>query len=138
MESFFSRFSLRTQAALAVVLPCVVVALFASVYFPRRLNEQAARALEQQIESIGLLAVANAAPTMRLIRDGLANPDELDAVFAGVRAGGNIVHAGALAVSAQTAVTEAGHRYVVVSPTAKAQVRGDLAPGRYEVPAEGQ
>ncbi len=138
MDSFFSRFSLRTQAALAVVLPCVVVAAFASVYFPRRLNEQAARALEQQIESVGRLAVANAAPTMRLIRDGLANPEELKTVFDGVRASGNVESMGALVVSAETIKKEGERRFVdIVAGEKKVMMEGDLKPGRYSVPAAG-
>jgi len=140
MESFFSRFSLRTQAALAVVLPCVVVAAFASVYFPRRLNEQAARALEQQIESVGRLAVANAAPTMRLIRDGLANPDELKTVFDGVKASGNVESMGALVVSSDTVKKEGDVRYVVLTEgDKKVMMEGfNMKPGRYQVPEAGK
>jgi methyl-accepting chemotaxis protein len=136
----WGKLSLRVQAAIAVLLPCVAVAVFTSFYFPQRLNEQAGQALERQARSIGLLAVANAAPTMRLIRDGLANPDELDSVFAGVRAGGNIDHVGALVVSPETAITEGTRKFVVIKPDSKVpvQVRGDLPPGRYEVPTEGR
>ena len=110
----WGKLSLRVQAAIAVLLPCVAVAVFTSWYFPQRLNEQAGQASERQARSIGVLAVANAAPTMRLIRDGLANPDELDAVFAGVRAGGNIDHVGALVVSPETVVTESAPVHVSV------------------------
>ncbi|MBS1151583.1 MAG: frzCD1 [Myxococcaceae bacterium] len=83
----WGKLSLRVQAAVAVLLPCVAVAVFTSWYFPQRLNEQAGLALERQARSIGLLAAANAAPTMRLIHDKLATSDELEAVFAGVRGG---------------------------------------------------
>ncbi len=137
----WGKLSLRVQAAVAVLLPCVAVAVFTSWYFPQRLNEQAGQAIERQARSIGVLAVANAAPTMRLIRDGLANPDELDAVFAGVRAGGNIDHVGALVVAPETVVADSGHRYVTVKADpgkVAVQVRGDLPPGRYEVPTEGK
>jgi hypothetical protein len=113
----WGKLSLRVQTAIAVLLPCVAVAVFTSWYFPQRLNAQAGVALERQARSIGLLAVANAAPTMRLIHDHLATNDELDAVFAGVRAGGNIEHAGALEVSKETTNTEEGVRSVVVRPT---------------------
>ncbi len=135
---WWGRLSLRIQTAIAVLLPCVAVAVFTSWYFPQRLNEQAGFALERQARSIGLLAVANAAPTMRLIHDKLATNDELDAVFAGVRAGGNIEHTGALEVSADTVVLEGGKRFVVVKADGdKAQVRGDLPPGKYEVADAG-
>ncbi len=135
----WGKLSLRVQTAIAVLLPCVAVAVFTSWYFPQRLNEQAGQALERQAVSIGLLAVANAAPTMRLIHDKLATSDELDAVFAGVKASGNIEHVGALEVSSETVVTEEGRRYVVVKPEKdKAQVRGDLPAGRYEVPEAGR
>jgi methyl-accepting chemotaxis protein len=134
----WGKLSLRVQAAVAVLLPCVAVAGFTSWYFPQRLNAQAGQALERQARSIGLLAVANAAPTMRLIRDGLANPEELNAVFAGIRAGGNIEHAGALVVSPESVEVEGSRRFVVLkTDNPRVQVRGDLPPGRYEVPAEG-
>ncbi len=138
MEGLFSRLSLRTQAALAVVLPCVAVAIFTSYYFPHRLNEQAARSLEQQVESVGRLAVANAAPTMRLIRDGLSTADELKAVFDGVRASGNVEAMGALVVSPETVKKEGDVRSItLVADDKKAQMEGDLKAGRYEVPAPG-
>ena len=35
MESLWARLSLRVQAAIAVVAPCMAVALFAAIYFPR-------------------------------------------------------------------------------------------------------
>jgi methyl-accepting chemotaxis protein len=134
----WGKLSLRVQAAIAVLFPCVAVAVFTSWYFPQRLNEQAGQAIERQARSIGLLAVANAAPTMRLIHDKLATNDELDAVFAGVRASGNIEHAGALEVSADTLLTEGGKRYVVVKAEGdSAQVRGDLPAGKYEVAQTG-
>ena len=134
----WGKLSLRVQAAIAVLVPCVAVAVFTSWYFPQRLNAQAGLALERQARSIGLLAVANAAPTMRLIHDKLASSDELDGVLLGIRAGGNIEHAGALEVSQETVVIEADKRFVVVKDKDdKAQMRGDLPPGRYEVAPAG-
>ena len=144
MGSIFSRISLRLQAAVAVVLPCVLVAAFTSYYFPRRLNTQAAAALEQQAESVGRLAVSNAAPTMRLIRDGLATAEELKSVFEGVRASGNTEQVGALMVMPESVVRDGGKRYVVISPDdkdrkdKKVQIEGDLKPGRYVVPEPGE
>ena len=139
MRGFWSRLPLRVQAIVAVVLPCLAVALFASIFFPQRLNAQASEALQRQAESVGLLAVSNAAPTMRLIRDGLSQPEELDLVFSGIRAGKNVEGVGALVVSPETTVSEGGRRFVEVreDDKGKAQMRGDLAAGRYEVPQDG-
>lgn len=135
----WGKLSLRVQTAIAVLVPCVAVAVFSSWYFPQRLNEQAGQALERQAQGIGRLAVANAAPTMRLIHDKLATNEDLDAIFEGVRAGGNIEHVGTLEVSKETTVVEDGVRYVVVkAQTDKAQVRGDLPAGRYAVPPPGR
>lgn len=138
----WGRLSLRFQSAVAVVVPCLVVALFASVYFPRRLNDQAAEALEHQATGLGLLAVSNAAPTMRLVRDGLATADELNGIFEGVRAGGSVTRLGALVVGADAALNRDGQRVVEVKagekPGEKAvQVHGDLPPGQYAVPLPG-
>lgn len=140
MGSLRARLSLRVQTAVAVVAPCVAVALFASIYFPSRLNEQASQALEQQARSVGQLAVNNAAPIMRLIRDGLATPSELSGIFEGVRASGNVTQLGALAVVVDGQVaTEGGRRFVEVKPAdTTAQVQGDLPSGSYEVPPVGE
>lgn len=139
MGSLWARLSLRVQAAIAVVAPCVAVALFASIYFPSRLNEQASQALEQQAQSLGQLAVNNAAPIMRLIRDGLATPSELNGIFEGVRASGNVTQLGALAIVEGQATQEGGARVVEVKPKdSTVQVQGDLPPGKYAVPAPGE
>lgn len=139
MGSLWARLSLRVQTAFAVVTPCVAVALFASIYFPSRLNEQASEALEAQAQSLSLLAVNNGAPIMRLIRDGLATSSELNGIFEGVRASGNVTQLGALAVLPDKVQVEGGKRFVEVKPKdATVQVQGDLPSGRYEVPAPGE
>ncbi|HEY1088675.1 MAG TPA: HAMP domain-containing methyl-accepting chemotaxis protein, partial [Archangium sp.] len=121
-----------------MVLPCVAVALFASIYFPSRLNEQAASALERQAISVGQLAASNAVPIMRLIRDGLATPSELNGIFEGVRAGGNVTQVGALTIVKDGFTRENGKRAVEVKPNdSTVQVQGDLPAGRYLVPEEG-
>ncbi len=79
--------NLRWQAAIAVVLPCAAIALFSSLYFPARLNSQAERSLERRAHSLGALASAEAAPVLRLVSDGLAQPEDLDVVFAGSAGG---------------------------------------------------
>ncbi len=132
----WGKLSLRLQAAIAVVLPCLAVAIFSSLYFPKRLNEQAQEALERQARSVGLLAATNAAPTRRLVRDGLANSDELDSVLAGVRSAG-VQRVGLLAVAGDAVVKQGDQRSLVLKPDGKAQVRGDLKPGTFEVPAPG-
>lgn len=139
MGSLWAGLSLRVQAAVAVILPTVAVALFASIYFPSRLNEQAGEALERQAVSVGQLAVNNAAPIMRLIRDGLATPSELNGIFEGVRSGGNVTQLGALVVAAEKVTRLGDQRLVEVKEGDTAvQLQGDLPPGRYAVPADGQ
>jgi methyl-accepting chemotaxis protein len=76
---------------------------------------------------------------MRLIRDGLSQPEELENVFSGVRAGRNVERVGALVVAADTVNTQIdGRRFVEVKDDKKAQLRGDLPPGLYEVPKTGE
>ncbi|MGV3624018.1 MAG: methyl-accepting chemotaxis protein [Archangium sp.] len=140
MGSLWAGLSLRVQAAIAVVLPCVAVALFASIYFPQRLNEQAGEALERQAVSVGQLSVNNAAPIMRLIRDGLATASELNGIFEGVRAGGNVTQLGALAVTKDVVRrTPEGKRFVKleVGEGKTTQLQGDLPSGEYEIPEPG-
>lgn len=138
MGTLWASLSLRVQAAIAVAVPCVAVALFASIYFPSRLNEQAGDALEHQAVSVGQLAVNNAAPIMRLIRDGLATPAELAGIFEGVRAGGNVTQQGALAVTTERVQHEGSKRFIEVKANDVAvQLEGDLPPGRYELPPVG-
>lgn len=83
----WGRLNLRAQAAIAVLLPCIAVALFSSLYFPARLNGQAQEALELRAGALGALASAELAPTLRLISDGLSQPEELDNVLAGMSGG---------------------------------------------------
>ena len=83
----WTRLNLRWQAAIAVLLPCAAVALFSSLYFPARLNSQAERSLEQKARALGGLASAEVAPVLRLITDGLSQPEDLDNVFAGSAGG---------------------------------------------------
>lgn len=140
MRSLWARLSLRVQAAIAVVLPCVAVAVFTSIYFPSRLNEQAGEALVSQARSVGQLAVNNATPNMRLIRDGLATPSELNGIFEGVRGGGNVTQLGALAITKDKVTTDsAGLRWIEVKQgDSSVQLLGDLPSGRYEIPPPGE
>ncbi len=126
----WARLSLRAQAAIAVVVPCLAVALFSAIYFPSRLNAQAAQALESQARAVAQLAVSNAVPTMRLVRDGLATPEDLKPTFEGVRASGTITHVGAV-------VVPEGASSVQLSEGSSAQVAGNLPVGVYAVPPTG-
>jgi methyl-accepting chemotaxis protein len=83
----WGRLNLRWQAAIAVLLPCLAVAIFASFYFPTRLNDQAEQSLEQKARALGALASAEVAPTLRLINDGLSQPEDLDNIFEGSSGG---------------------------------------------------
>src|SRR5262245_25992228 len=75
------------QAAIAILVPCATVALFSSLYFPARLNTQAEDSLEARARALGALASAEIAPTLRLINDGLSQPEDLDNVFEGSAGG---------------------------------------------------
>lgn len=81
------RLNLRWQAVFAVLLPCVLVALFSSLYFPRRLNLQAEESLQDKALALGALASSEVAPALRLIEDGLAQPEDLDNLFEGAAQG---------------------------------------------------
>lgn len=130
--------SLRVQAAIAVVVPVLAVALFTSIYFPNRLNDQARAALESQAIAVGQLAVNNAAPTVRLIRDGLATPSELKSIFDGVRAGGSVTQLGVLVVLPEQVQLHEGRRVAVLKAGDVAmQLQGDLPAGDYAVPEPG-
>lgn len=127
----WARLSLRAQAAIAVALPCLAVALFSSIYFPSRLNAQAAQAVETQARALAKLAVSNSVPTMRLVRDGLATPEDLKVTLDGVRASGSVSHLGVVAVP--EAATN-----LQLSAGGTAQLAGNLPDGQYAVPAPGE
>lgn len=138
MGALWASLSLRVQAAIAVAVPVVAVAVFASIYFPSRLNEQAGAALERQAVSVGQLAANNAVPIMRLIRDGLATPSELAGIFEGVRAGGSVTQQGAVALTKDRLGHEGEQRFIELRDADPAQLEGDLPAGRYAVPPVGQ
>jgi methyl-accepting chemotaxis protein len=83
----WGRLNLRWQAAIAILVPCITVALFSSLYFPARLNAQAEDSLEARARALGALASAEIAPTLRLINDGLSQPEDLDNIFEGSAGG---------------------------------------------------
>ena len=112
MGSLWARLSLRVQATIAVVVPCVLVALFASIYFPSRLNQQAGDALESQSIALAQLAATNAAPTVRLISDGLAQADELSSLFKGLRTNKDLMQSGVVLLDPAKVKTEAGVRFL--------------------------
>jgi methyl-accepting chemotaxis protein len=137
MGSLWARLSLRVQAAVAVAVPCVLVALFTSIYFPSRLNRQAADALETQSTTLAQLAATNAAPTVRLIADGLAQPEELAALFKGLRTSSDLTESGVILLdAARVAATQAERSFELTKKDA-ALIFGDLPPGRYSLPPAG-
>jgi methyl-accepting chemotaxis protein len=137
MFSFWAKWSLRVQAGVAVLVPTLAIALFSSLYFPARLNEQGRLALERQAVTVGLLAVNNAAPTMRLIHEGLATPGELNGLFEGVRAGGDVSTLAALSVDEKAVKQVDGHAMVTVTANDTHLVHGALLPGDFELPEAG-
>lgn len=137
MGRLWGGLSLRVQAAVAVLAPCVAVSLFASVYFPSRLNDQANAALEQQARSVGQLAAANAASSVRLIVDKLTVAKDLDPVVDGVRASGAVEFVGIIQVTEPAVTTSEGRRRLTLAPGSDTQVRGDVPPGTYRLPEPG-
>lgn len=137
MGRLWGGLSLRVQAAVAVLAPCVAVSLFASVYFPSRLNDQANAALEQQARSVGQLAAANAASSVRLIVDKLTVAKDLDPVVDGVRASGAVEFVGIIQVTEPAVSTSEGRRRLTLAPGSDTQVRGDVPPGIYRLPEPG-
>jgi methyl-accepting chemotaxis protein len=128
MGSLWARLSLRVQAAFAVLLPVLAVALFASIYFPSRLNAQADEALEREATSVGQLAANSAAPLMARIRDGQEPVTQLATIFESVGTGKDVKQRGALVVDAAL---------IELREDDGRQMFGDLSPGRYAVPAPG-
>ncbi len=94
--SLWARLNLRWQVALAILVPAVIVPVFASLYFPARLNEQANQGLEARALALGAVATAEIGPTLRLISDTLASPQDLEKVLAGIRLGGDVAYVGVL------------------------------------------
>ncbi|MBL8923154.1 MAG: methyl-accepting chemotaxis protein [Myxococcaceae bacterium] len=138
MVSLWARLSLRVQAAIAVVTPCVVVALFSAIYFPSRLNQQADEALSSQATALAQLASTNAAPTVRLIIDGLAQPEELTSLINGLRTNRDLSQAGVLVLEPKRVVTSDGQRVLVLGKGDAALLVGDLPADRYALPPVGE
>jgi methyl-accepting chemotaxis protein len=122
----WGRLSLRAQAAIAVLAPCLCIALFVSIYFPARLNEQAERSLETQALALGELATAEIAPTLRLIRDGLAPAEDLEKVLQGVKRGGDVAYMVVLPILDNG--LDAEHPYIR---------SGEVPKGKWAIPAHG-
>jgi methyl-accepting chemotaxis protein len=138
MGSLWARLSLRVQAAIAVATPCVVVALFASIYFPSRLNRQASDALEAQATVLAQLAASNAAPTVRLINETLAQREELEVLFNGLRSNQDLTQAGVLLIEpARVKPGPGGARTFELGARDLALVYGELQPGLHAVPPVG-
>jgi methyl-accepting chemotaxis protein len=68
---------------MAVLLPCTLVSLVTALYFPARLNAQAEQALRARARMLGRLSAAAIAPTLKLLGDGLARPQDIDPIFEG-------------------------------------------------------
>lgn len=135
MGSLWARLSLRVQAAIAVATPCIVVALFSAIYFPARLNHQADDALESQATALAQLAATNAAPTVRLISDGLAQRDELEVLFKGLRSNQALTQSGVLLLDPARVSMKGGERVLELAKGDAALVFGDLPPDTYLLPA---
>lgn len=131
----WERTSLRLQTTVAVLVPCLSVALFSSLYFPARLNAQVERELELRALALGRLASSEIGPNLRLIQDGLAQPEDLDPVLhglAGDPATGekDVVWSGVLPL-------EKDATSATVKADGTGQVRGDVPAGTYPAPAKG-
>ncbi len=82
--SLWGRLNLRWQAVIAILIPCVAIAAFSSLYFPARMNDQAEANLVSKAKAIGRLAAEEIAPALGLIESGLS-PEEFDTVLNGIR-----------------------------------------------------
>ncbi|MCA2979578.1 MAG: methyl-accepting chemotaxis protein [Myxococcaceae bacterium] len=138
MGALWARLSLRVQAGIAVAVPCMLIALFAAITFPSRLTQQAAEALERQATLLGQLAATNSAPTVRLINDGLAQPDELESLFKGLHASKELSRAGVLRLDPSRVKGTGRDRVITPTPGDGALVYGDLLPETYAVAPEDQ
>ena len=87
VRRLWGKLTLRWQAAIAVLAPCSAIALVAASYFPRQLNAEAESALLQRARTLGALAAAACAPTLKLIGDGLGRGEDFDSVFQGALGG---------------------------------------------------
>jgi methyl-accepting chemotaxis protein len=77
MFRWWSRVSLQVQAVFAVLLPCLVIAAFGSVYFLNRLNQQVRRYYTESASGIGVIGAYTAANTLTQIHKGTASPEAL-------------------------------------------------------------
>ncbi|MGQ0503986.1 MAG: hypothetical protein ACT4TC_01565 [Myxococcaceae bacterium] len=102
----WGRLSLRWQAAVAILLPAIAIAVFSSLYFPARLNLQAEKSLEAKALALGALAVEEVAPTLGLIESGIP-PEEFDPVLKGIMQGGDVSYAAVVELRAQPKVLRA-------------------------------
>ncbi len=107
----WSRLNLRWQVAVAILLPCAAVPVFASLYFPGRLNSRAEEGLENEARLIGAVTSAEIGRTLRLIPQGLQEPEELDKIFARVKSAklmGEVDYIGVVKTDGKTVVRSAG------------------------------
>ncbi len=138
MGALWARLSLRVQAGIAVAVPSILIAAFAAIYFPARLNQQAADALQSQAIALAQLAATNAAPTVRLVVDGLAQPEELASLFKGLHTNKDLTSAGVLLLDPARLEGSGPSRALVLGRDDKAQVYGDLPADRYLVAPDGE
>jgi len=129
-DSLWGRLNLRWQAAVAVLLPCVAIGMFASFYFPSRLNSQSEQGVQSKVLALGAMAAAQLSPSLGFIKSGLGSTDEFDKVFEGIRAGESVEYVGFVWTQRET-------RSVVADASNTPRAVGKLSAGPHPLPAKG-
>jgi len=80
---FWGRLSLRWQVAVAILVPCTMLPIFSSIYFPSRMNAAAEKALERRARSLGIVASSELGPLAALVAIQLARPSDMDNILTG-------------------------------------------------------
>jgi methyl-accepting chemotaxis protein len=137
MRALWARLSLRVQAAIAVILPCLAVALFSSVYFPARMNGQARESIEAQARSVGRLAASQSAALLRETRESGRTLSELDVMLDAIKHLDNVQQFGILELTTEQAAA-GPERFIVLGEGGARALGGNLAPARYRLPPPGQ
>jgi methyl-accepting chemotaxis protein len=117
----WGRLTLRWQVAIAILLPCSILPIFSSLYYPAELNQQAEHSLESRALSLGELASSAAGPALGMIDSGLSRPEEMDKVFHAFkvsRVSDDVLYVGVVRPGQTTAV----------------RAVGDVPPGQYPLP----
>ncbi len=133
----WSRLSLRVQAVIAALVPCMAVALFGSVYFPARLNRQATEALEQQSRALGILGTAGSANVLARAVRGEIPMESLVAAGESIKVAGEFEQVALFHIRNERIETENGALFFNSLAQPESRVAGDLPLERFRLPTFG-